>query len=203
VNFAPLWDDEHRKRLMRPSQIDGRIVSFARRLCPKKLPGDVRLLDVGCGAGFNAFWLADRDYCVDAFDSSPAAIKRMQSEMHSHRGRRPDCIVHDVTKLFPYDDNTFDGAFDLRTLENLEHGEIADAFCEIRRVLKRGGQFMSIMANTERNDELTTVGKVFKAGPDDVQALCSHAGFSSVGYVPDRVIEDGKKLDEWRIEAIK
>lgn len=41
-----------------------------------KVPGEGRALDLGCGPGRNAVWLAQQGYRVDAVDLSSAALDR-------------------------------------------------------------------------------------------------------------------------------
>src|SRR5271170_6256611 len=98
MNYAAAWDAEHRKRLMLPSQLDGRVISFVRRLCPKTKPGNVRILDVGCGAGAYTWWMADKGYDVQGIDGSAHAIKHETEPVKARRhydGIKPLLFVCD------------------------------------------------------------------------------------------------------------
>lgn len=203
MNFAAEWDEEHRKRLMWPEAVDGRVVMFVRRLAPKTKPQQLRILDVGCGAGANALWLASRGYRVSGFDASKAAVFRAHGKL-KNIDPRPDVVAHDLTTApLPYSDNRFDAAIDVRTLENLDGREATTALIEIARVLKPGGQLLSITAHADRDDGLTTVGMVRKMNEDQMRALCIGVGFSALDCWRDAPFEDGKRVDDWRIVLTK
>lgn len=57
-----------------------------------------RVLDVGCGLGENALFLAERGYEVVGIDASISAVERCQSKARA-RGLRVDFQVGDVTNL--------------------------------------------------------------------------------------------------------
>jgi SAM-dependent methyltransferase len=52
-------------------------------------------LDIACGAGRNALWLAERGFAVDAVDISAAALTRAQ-EAAEDRGLRLNLLEHDL-----------------------------------------------------------------------------------------------------------
>jgi SAM-dependent methyltransferase len=69
------WDEEYRKkadsaRESPPAQL---LVEAARDLPPG------RALDLACGSGRNALWLAERGWTVTAIDGSPAAIATLRN----------------------------------------------------------------------------------------------------------------------------
>lgn len=67
-----------------------------------------RALDLGCGEGGDALWLAERGWHVIAVDISETALQRAAADAHA-RGidDRIDFQQHDLSKSFPA------GAFDL------------------------------------------------------------------------------------------
>ena len=56
-----------------------------------------RALDLACGAGRNALWLAEHGWSVTAVDGSPAAIERLRSRAAS-RGVNVNAQVADLEK---------------------------------------------------------------------------------------------------------
>ncbi|WP_069884240.1 class I SAM-dependent methyltransferase [Streptomyces luteocolor] len=69
-------------------------------------PGDV--LDLGCGNGGDALWLAGQEWRVTATDISAVAVERLAALARSHGfGDRVTAVRHDLRTSFP------DGEFDL------------------------------------------------------------------------------------------
>jgi SAM-dependent methyltransferase len=66
--------------------------------CDKVAPG--RALDIACGAGRNALWLAERGFAVDAVDISTAALVRAQ-DAAEQRGLQLNTIEHDLDEPLP------------------------------------------------------------------------------------------------------
>lgn len=69
-------------------------------------PGDA--LDLGCGNGGDALWLARQQWRVTAVDISAVAVERLAALAHSQGlGERVTAVRHDLHESFP------SGAFDL------------------------------------------------------------------------------------------
>ncbi|SDG56283.1 class I SAM-dependent methyltransferase [Klenkia brasiliensis] len=64
------WDDRYRERPIWSGNANQRLVETATELAPG------RALDVGCGEGGDAIWLAARGWQVTATDVSPVALER-------------------------------------------------------------------------------------------------------------------------------
>ncbi len=71
------------------------------------LPEEGRALDLACGRGASALWLAERGLEVHAWDFSPVAIERLQREA-STRGLAVKAEVREITARPPGP-----GSFDL------------------------------------------------------------------------------------------
>lgn len=63
----------------------------------------LRALDLACGLGQNAFYLATKGFVVDAWDSSSVAIKKVQDYAQQHslavRSRQVDFVQDDLSEL--------------------------------------------------------------------------------------------------------
>ncbi|MFT3862294.1 SAM-dependent methyltransferase [Micropruina sp.] len=90
-------------------------------------------LDLGCGEGADAIWLAEQGWTVRAVDASRTALARARA--HAVRlglGERIDFAQHDLGSDFPA------GEFDLVSAQFL-HSPVA-APDERERILRRAGQ---------------------------------------------------------------
>ncbi|NGO06521.1 class I SAM-dependent methyltransferase [Streptomyces sp. HC44] len=103
TNAVTFWDGVYAAR---PAATDPRPNVRLTETVAGLPPGDV--LDLGCGAGGDALWLARQGWHVTAVDVSSVAIERLTDLAASHG--LDDRIVaerHDLRESFPH------GAFDL------------------------------------------------------------------------------------------
>lgn len=89
--------------------------------------GANKIIELGCGTGQLARYVADRGFDVTAVDLSPANVAETQK-----RGITAE--VADFAAL-PYADNTFDAAFAMNALLHVAPDELSDVLVEIARVL--------------------------------------------------------------------
>jgi methyl halide transferase len=68
------WDEQYRSRAV--SWETGRPSVELRRVVAEDAIAPCRALEVGCGTGTNAVWLARRGFAVTGIDLSPQAIRR-------------------------------------------------------------------------------------------------------------------------------
>jgi len=99
------WDEMYRESEQRWSgHVNGSLVAEIDGLSPG------RALDVGCGEGADAIWLAEQGWAVTGIDISPTAIDRAATEAQS-RGLTIDWGAADIV-----DDPPALGTFDLVAL---------------------------------------------------------------------------------------
>jgi ubiquinone/menaquinone biosynthesis C-methylase UbiE len=93
------------------------------------------VLDLGCGTGRHAFWLAGQGANVTAVDFSPGmlAIARRKTGTNAVR-----LVVHDLHEPLPFAGAAFDLVVSGLVLEHLR--ELRGFFREARRVLKAAGR---------------------------------------------------------------
>jgi malonyl-CoA O-methyltransferase len=100
--------------------------------------GDVAglaVLDLGCGTGRHAVWLANGGATVTGLDFSEGMMEKARAKPGA-RGVR--FVVHDLDERLPFADGAFDRVVSGLVLEHLR--ELGAFFAEARRVLKPGGR---------------------------------------------------------------
>lgn len=98
-----LWDeryeDPNRNLWKGPSDM---LTAYA----PAPRPG-IRALELACGLGRNALWLAEQGYTVDAVDISITALRKAHTEMRARGLHGVNFIVADLDHFplphYPYD----------------------------------------------------------------------------------------------------
>jgi len=98
-----------------------------------------RVLELGCGKGFNTIWLANEypDVQFDAIDLTPHFLNLAKSG--GSRFPNANFQLGDYHEL-PYDDRQYDVVFAVETV--CHASDIERVFREAKRVLKPGGHFL-------------------------------------------------------------
>lgn len=107
----------------RPQVWSGRVNAQLAAVAPRL--GGTRALDLGCGEGADAIWLAEQGWRVVAVDVSGTALSRARAAAGSHGvAEHIDFQQHDLTRGFP--DGTFDlvSAHFLHSTVDMDRSEI-------------------------------------------------------------------------------
>ena len=127
------WDGDRRINYGGYRYIPGRWAPVAKMMIEHYglKPGD-KVLDVGCGKGFQMFELTQvlPGLQVRGLDISTYAIDNAHTEM------KP-LIDHGSAAKLPYADKAFDLVFSINTLHNLHNRELDAALREMERVGRR------------------------------------------------------------------
>jgi len=105
-----------------------------------EIAGDV--LDVGCGTGENALFLAGRGYAVVGIDSAPAAIAQARAKAEE-RGIGAAFLAADAMNLAGFG-RTFDTAIDSGLFHVLSDEDRPCYARNLASVLKLGGRFFML-----------------------------------------------------------
>jgi ubiquinone/menaquinone biosynthesis C-methylase UbiE len=100
--------------------------------------GDVAglaVLDLGCGTGRHALWLAEAGAAVTAVDFSEGMMGKARRKPGAEKVR---FLAHDLGEALPFADRSFDLVVSGLVLEHLH--DMGAFFAEARRVLKPGGR---------------------------------------------------------------
>ncbi|MEZ3180734.1 class I SAM-dependent methyltransferase [Streptomyces pimonensis] len=137
TDAVTFWDDVHAAR---PAATDPRPNVRLTETLAGLPPGAV--LDLGCGAGGDALWLARQGWRVTAVDVSSVAVERLTSLAVSHGlADRITAQRHDLRESFP------DGAFDVVCAHYLHTPLDLDRAAVLRRAahaLRPGGRLLVV-----------------------------------------------------------
>ena len=140
-SFDPIWENDiygkgrHLNRY--PYDV---VVSFLYRNRPLNKPyGDVRVLEVGCGAGNNLWFAAREGFQVTGIDASVHAIS-YATKRFAQEGLSGEFVVGDFTKL-PFEEAQFDLVIDRCALTCTGLTAAHTAASEVMPVLRPGGRF--------------------------------------------------------------
>lgn len=123
--FAPQYD-----AVMRP--LEGWFLTKLREAAFRLLPEDARTLEVGAGTGRNFVYYPTTSRSI-ASEPSREMLKIASQKVRPNGVR----LIQSCAEQLPFADNSFDAAF--ATLVFCSLASPADAFAELRRVVKPGG----------------------------------------------------------------
>ena len=145
MSWDPGWDHFYRWRSLRryPSE---ELVRFAARhfySAPDRRA--VTMLDLGCGEGANALYLAHEGFGVSAVDGSPVAVEIARDRFEAE-GQNADLQVGDLTGIDElYAPESFDAVVDVSSVQHNALPAAAKIIDGVFRVLKPGGWFFSTL----------------------------------------------------------
>ena len=96
------------------------------------------ILDLACGSGMHAAYLAERGFEIYGIDISEEAIKIAESLLEEKQ-LHANLIVGSIYRKLPYDDNFFDAVVCFRALYHERIEVIRGTIGEIKRILKPNG----------------------------------------------------------------
>ncbi|HUU74869.1 MAG TPA: class I SAM-dependent methyltransferase [Methanoregulaceae archaeon] len=119
-----------------------------------------RAVDLGCGAGNYAIYLASIGFDVTGIDSSPAAIK-IAKENAEKKGVRCNFIVADLLGDLHEVDGKFDFAYDWELLHHIFPADRTAYIDNVFSILNPGALYLSVCFS-EEDPQFGGVGKYRK-----------------------------------------
>lgn len=127
-----------------PTYPHNKVVQFSFRRFSAAARSKIRTLDLGCGTGANARFLAENGFRLTATDVSAVAVEATRSRL---RASDLDAIVRQEPAWLVGDDNfTFDYVACVGVLEALSLPEAVATMKEVHRVLKPTGEAFFLFA---------------------------------------------------------
>lgn len=109
--------------------------------------GFLRFLDLGCGLGRHAVYMAKKGFKVTAADLSEYGIEHTKKWAGEEQVPLTACVA-DMLSL-PFEDNTFDCAMAYNVIYHTDIPGFQAALAEIHRVLKPGGElFLTLISKS-------------------------------------------------------
>ncbi len=106
----------------------------------------IRILEVGCGAGTNVWFLAREGFAAAGIDGSQTAIDFAQGRL-ANDGLEAELVTGDFQTL-SWPNNYFDCVIDRGSITHNRRAVIERTLDEVRRVLKPDGRFLSMIYGT-------------------------------------------------------
>jgi SAM-dependent methyltransferase len=100
--------------------------------------------ELGCGAGPNLLWLANRGLRVSGIDISDTALELCRRTLAEHEGSVVSLVEGSVTEV-PWEDASLDIAIESCVFQHLARADREAAFREVDRLVKPGGLFVGHM----------------------------------------------------------
>ncbi|HEX3548508.1 MAG TPA: class I SAM-dependent methyltransferase [Mycobacterium sp.] len=175
------WEERYGERdRIWSGRVNTRLAEVASTLEPG------RALDLGCGEGADALWLAEHGWHVVAVDISETALQRATTDADARGlGGRIDFQQHDLSDSFP------DGVFDLVSAQFLHSMVELDR----PRILNRA-------ADAVRPGGLLVIVD-HGAAPPWAWKLAHHHEFPSAEEVLDRMNLDAGAWDQLRVGPVE
>jgi SAM-dependent methyltransferase len=168
-----------------------------------KITLDSNVLELGCGSGGYAIYLAERTGCrITGLDLNAQAI-RNANRLARIRDMIPQVrfLRYDLTKKLPYDPNTFDAIFANDVLCHVPNRPIL--LTEVFRILKPGGRFLysdaliiAGLISQREIDVRSTLGLYIFSTPGQNEGLLTASGFAKPKAI-DTTAETARIAANW------
>lgn len=146
------WDDSFREQIRASAYNTAAVEAVIRHVSYHlrgRSPAELKklhFLEMGCGAGPNLVWLAQKGLKVSGVDISPTALKLAKDNMKSQGlSARVGKLVEASVTALPFADESLDGIIESCVFQHLGREDREKTFAEIRRCLKPGGLFVGHM----------------------------------------------------------
>jgi SAM-dependent methyltransferase len=175
MTWDTLWDEIYREREWGKYPSEELIRFIAQNYYKATDRSQIKILEAGCGAGANLWYLAREGFTVYGIDGSEVAVSRAQQRLNVEcPGWSGRLQVGDIIQL-PYPDQYFDAVIDHAAICCNSYEDSQKIYNELSRVTKPGGKlYCRTLAKDCWGDEtgqqvghhawITTEGPTFNRG---------------------------------------
>jgi SAM-dependent methyltransferase len=143
------FDEQIARQAYNTAPVEAVVRTVAYYLRDRFSAGELRtlnFLEVGCGAGPNLIWLAQKGIGVSGVDISSTALELARENLEkANLTGQIRALLEAPAGHLPFDNESFDGLIEACVFQHLARNERAAAFAEVSRVLKPGGVFVGYM----------------------------------------------------------
>lgn len=152
------WDERYRRGEHATAEPSRLLVRAVEKLAPG------RALDIACGAGRHAVYLASRGWRVTAVDASRVGVELMQ-ERARLRGVELDARVADLERgEFSVEADAYDLVCDFYYLQR-------DLFARLRAGVRAGGHFVAAIHMVDDAPDIRPMNPDFLLEPGELRAI--------------------------------
>lgn len=148
---------------------------FLEKLIALKLPGpEIKVLDIGCGEGKDAVYMAQQGYSVMAFDLTASGIRKTMRLAEERGVKTLHAYVDDINDFETAE--TFDIIYSTGTIQYLKEENIAGFFEKVRRLTNPNGlnyfnvfvekPFLELPPDWDREEKMWKSAELFTWYPD-------------------------------------
>ncbi len=161
------------------------------------------VLDLGCGAGRNAWYLAEKGFQVYGMDLAASGLE-MLKKLLGEKKLEIELTVGDIFQPLPYPDNFFDAVVSTQVLQHGNEQQILKMMEGLERILKPGGLIFVTLCGRKSQ------GKIRYCLVKTAQMIAPHTYVPTIGneiglthfiYTKEMIKEHYKNfkiIDLWR-----
>jgi ubiquinone/menaquinone biosynthesis C-methylase UbiE len=158
TEMAQQWEARHQTMVWGQYPPEPLIRWVARTFTNQADRADLPVLELGCGAGANLWYMAEQGFSVTGIDFSRTALLHAQNALYKRQ--QTGQLVYGSFLDMPFPDQSFAIVIDLAGTTSLPTDTLPGCFAHIRRVLKPGGHYLccvlgeqtTMIASADQND---------------------------------------------------
>lgn len=144
---------------------------------------NIRVLDFGCGAGANTWYLAREGFDTYAFDGSKSAVEKTEQKL-ARENLQAHTLISDALNL-EYSRDFFDAIVDNVTIYANRIKDIEDMYKECYKFLKPGGRILSVCLGEETDGYSSGIAIEKGTYKDIVDGKIAHRGIAHIFSVEE------------------